>query len=165
MNTETTVEMKPYLLQFVGVYALCIVAIYLITTLLNFDAPSSMGMATLIAATAPVMQSFVNKEQRVPTRSERANFATLATVATLVIGVLIVILWSTVFQTNPLELLNATDTIGAGLGGGSILSAGFMVIALAAMAIAAVLSWVVVYFFSGFMANQTLKQIEKAKLK
>jgi len=71
----SSVSLQKYVIQFAGVYVLCNITIFAITTLFNFDVPSSMGIVTLIASTAPVMQSFVKREQRVPSSRERDFFS------------------------------------------------------------------------------------------
>lgn len=144
-------KMKRYVVQFAGVYILCNILVAAITYVLNFEVPSSMGIITLIASTAPVMQSFVKREQRVPTKSERSNFATFATLASLVLSAVVFLTLFAVYQVNPLDLM-------------SVLGIPFYAVA-ALLAFAVALSWIVIYFFSGFMAKQTLKQIEKANLK
>ncbi len=152
MDTRTSsVSLQKYVMQFAGIYVLCNIAIFTITTLLNFDVPSSMGVITLIASTAPVMQSFVKREQRVPSNRERTSFATLATAASLILSAMLAGIMLAVYQINPLALMDVFS---------------IPVWAVLAMVLfAIVLTWVVIYFFSGFMAKQTLKQIEKAKHK
>jgi hypothetical protein len=145
------VSMKNYMLQFVGIYILCSAAIILIPLFLNFEIPSSMGIVTLIAATAPVMQSFVKREQRVPTKAERRNFATLSTLVSLLLSAVLILGSLALYQVGPLEAIAALQIPA-------------WVIALIIL-ISGLLSWLVIYFFSGFMARQTMKQIEKAKLK
>jgi hypothetical protein len=152
MNASSgPVSLQKYILQFAGVYILCSIVIFAITSVLNFEVPSSMGIVTLIASTAPVMQSFVKRENRMPLKSERVNFASLATAVSLLLSVIFVAALCAVYQLNPLDVLQALE---------------IPLWAIAAMLLfAAGLSWVVIYFFSGFMAKQTMKQIEKAKLK
>lgn len=150
-GTENSFASQRYLLQFTAYYVLCIVAVVAITSLLKFDVPSSMGIITLIAATAPVIQGFVKRENRVPSKSERMKFATLATVITLILTALFIALWLAIYKANPFDLMQAM-AIPAW-------------VILAGALFAAVLSWVVVYFFTGFMSRQAMKQIEKAKSK
>jgi NhaP-type Na+/H+ or K+/H+ antiporter len=152
MNTTASeLSTKRYLLQFTGAYAVCVVLVILITTVLNFDVPNAMGIITVIAATTTVIQSFVKREGRVPTKTERVRFAVLATVITLIITALLVGLSLLIYQINPFDILRAE-------------SVPFWGVALIA-ALAAAITWVVIYFFSGFMAKQAMKQIEKAKTK
>ncbi len=145
------VSLQKYVIQFAGLYVLCNIAIFAITTLFNFDAPSSMGIVTLIASTAPVMQSFVKREQRVPSSRERVLFASMATAASLILSAVLAGIMLAVYQLNPLVVMDVFSIPAWAI--------------LATVVFAIVLTWVVIYFFSGFMAKQTLKQIEKAKLK
>jgi hypothetical protein len=152
MNTTANeLSAQRYLLQFTGSYVVCVVLVILVTTVLNFDVPNAMGIITVIAATTTVIQSFVKREGRIPSKNERVRFAALATVITLIITALLVGLSLLIYQVNPFDILR---TEGVPLWG---------VVLIAALA--AAISWIVIYFFSGFMAKQTLKQIEKAKLK
>lgn len=150
-GTENSFAGQRYLLQFTAYYVLCIAAVVAITSFLKFDVPSSMGIITLIAATAPVIQGFVRRENRVPSKSERMKFATLATAITLILTALFIAVSLAFYQVNPFDLMQAMAIPAWVIVAGALF--------------AAVLSWVVIYFFTGFMARQTLKQIEKAKLK
>jgi TRAP-type C4-dicarboxylate transport system permease small subunit len=97
------------------------------------------------------MQSFVKREQRVPTKAERRNFATLSTLVSLLLSAVLILGSLALYQVGPLEAIAALQIPA-------------WVIALIIL-ISGLLSWLVIYFFSGFMARQTMKQIEKAKLK
>jgi hypothetical protein len=151
LTNENTLAANRYLFQFIGAYVLCSAIIFAITTLLNFDVPSSMGIITLIASTAPVVQSFVKREQRLPSKGERARFALLATTASLALSALAVLAMLSVYSVGPMEAL---QTLGIPLWGAALLAV-----------IAILVSWLVLYFFTGFMSKQALKQIEKAKAK
>jgi hypothetical protein len=156
MQSETTpAKLTPYLLTFTGIYLLAIAAVFAITTLLNFEAPSAMGIVTLMVAVAPVMQSFVKKEGRVPTKRERVNFATGGTLLSIICSILAVIV--AVLALDGAAAMNDLVTLGL-----SELSAHPGLFAAIAAAVI-VVSWLVIYFSSGFTARNSLKLLAKAK--
>lgn len=146
--------MNQYLLRFTGIYALCCLALsaaaYFIPSL-----PNSLGIVALIAAVAPIGQMFARETGRVPTSGEKASFATLGTIASLAVSAVLFYIFAAI-EVGPGQVFAAIGAMmqQAGIGAG--------VVAII-LAIAVAVSWLVIYFFSGIMAKQTLKQLAVKK--
>jgi uncharacterized membrane protein (DUF485 family) len=144
-----------YILYFCGVYIICVIIMVVVSMLLQFDLPSSTGIIALIAALSAPVSSFVNNNQRVMTKRERARFSLGVGLASLVISFGFIALQKALIRgSNELDQLT-TEAAGDGLSP-AIIYAGIAGIAF-------ILTWVVTYFFAGFHANQTLKRLNKAK--
>jgi hypothetical protein len=76
-----------YIMQFSATYVLCILVVVLVAYVLEFDAPSAMGIIVLIAAMSPPIRSFVSDNRRVFDPRERARFATGVAFASLALNV------------------------------------------------------------------------------
>jgi small-conductance mechanosensitive channel len=149
------INLLPHVLQFCGTYVLCLVAIIIITTLLNFEIPSAMGIIALIAALSAPVVSFVKKSGRAFSTGERVRFATGVSLALIAIN-LILVLGQKLAGIGPdvfNELARALASEGISV---PVVIAGLVVFSF-------LLSWVVTYFFSGFMSRQQAKQRNKAK--
>lgn len=144
------VSLGKYVLQFTGVSLVCMAFVYAITTMLNSDLPRAMSIITLLASTFPTVDSFVKIQGRVMSKSERAKFAGLATLANLIVTAIVSAGFIAYNEVNPSDLL-ANSGISISL-------------LLGLLAIAASLAWAVIYVASGFMGTQSLKRLEKTKV-
>ena len=154
MPAETTkpVALLPYVLKFAALYALASIVVIVITTMLNFEIPSAMGIITLIATVAPIAQMFVTAEKRPMTNRERVRFATGDTVAVVLVTAALVTALSLAFGgLAALQELIATAKREA---------TPLIVAIVAGVTIA--LTWPLTYFCVGFQGRQTFKQLTKA---
>jgi hypothetical protein len=140
-------------LIFTGAYVLATALVMVITTLLNFDVPSAMGIIILVAVTGPVMQAFVSKEGRTMTGRERLIFAVGATLIALALSILFLV-GVLFYHGIPLSLGSIQAMVGIN---GPI--NGLVVLAIAAIAL--IVPVLVIYFTSGFMGRNALKQRNK----
>jgi hypothetical protein len=153
LDSPAAASLMRSFLIFSGAYVLATVVVMVITRLLNFDVPSAMGIIILVAITGPVMQAFVAREGRTMTSRERLIFAAGATLIALVLS--IVFLASMLFYYGiPLSLGSIQAMIGIN---GPI--NGLVVLAIAAVAL--IVPMLVIYFTSGFMGRNALKQRAK----
>jgi Kef-type K+ transport system membrane component KefB len=155
MTLENTmdkpVSLLPYFLQFIGVNIFCAILVALITYFLNFEVPNSMGIITLMASTSFAVQSFVRKQGRVLSRAERLRFAGLAVLANL----LFALVYAGAFMwASGINFEQGLQMLGLPLG--FLVLFGSIGVAITAL---------VVYFFSGFMGRQVVRQMAKAKAK
>jgi hypothetical protein len=141
--------MGRYLFQFTWVFLLLSVIVAVFFTLTNIDPPSAMGFITIMAASSAVGQTFGNKEGRVLTRGERATFATFASLIAIVASVAIFLVTMLIAGVGFSYAEFAAS-----------LSLGDMppVFLLIGLAIALVVSWLVIYFFMNFNARMALKK-------
>jgi uncharacterized membrane protein len=137
-------------LIFAGAYVLASAAVLLITSLLHFNPPSAMGIIILVAVTGPVMQAFVSAEGRTMTVRERLIFALGATLIALVLSLLILAAML-VYYGAPLSLESLKVMIGINEPINGML---FLLIG----AVALIVPFLVIYFVSGFMGRNALKQ-------
>jgi hypothetical protein len=151
----SNISLKRYIFQFCGAYIVCLLLVIGITTILQFDIPSSMGILTLMAALAMPISSFVKDTHRAFTKSERVRFATGVGASVIAMNfALIALMKIASFGPTMLDQLAAD----AGQDGVSLplLFGGIAIFAF-------VLSWIIAYFFSGFMSRQQVKQLTKIK--
>jgi hypothetical protein len=146
--------MNQYLLRFTGIYVLCCLALsiaaYFIPSL-----PNSLGIVALIAAVAPVGQMFARDKGRVPTSGEKASFATLGTLASLAVSAALFLAFVAI-EVGPSQAVPAIGALMQSAGVGPVFIAAVLAFAIA-------VSWLVIYFFSGMMAKQALKQLAAKK--
>jgi hypothetical protein len=154
--STANVSLTKYLWQFLGAYVVCILLIAAITYFLNFEAPSAIGMVALIASASPAGQTFVRTNNRAMTTGERARFALLATVASMLLS-LLMILGALAASGLPLSVAGFGEMMGFPEMDSGILSI--------ILGVGIVVSWVVIYFALGFIGRSTLKQMAKGKLK
>jgi hypothetical protein len=145
-------NLMKHVIQFCVAYAGCSVLVYAVTTMLNFDAPSSMGIISMMASTTYPIQSFVKDQQRAPTKSERSLFAFFTTLASLALSAVVFLGFMAVYQVGISDVLT-------GFGVAEVPAWVWGLIALFTVG----LSWVVVYFFSGFIAKQAMKRALNTK--
>jgi hypothetical protein len=152
--TPQPASMMSYALKFTGISILLSLLIVVITELLKFDVPSSMGIITLVAASAPVAQGFVTKNGRVMSKGERVSFATLGTIFSILASL---VLYTGFLKFSGVELTGATlnEAFGTTEIPWGILAA--------ILAFALVVSWVVLYFSTGWMCRSAMKRLEKAR--
>jgi hypothetical protein len=152
--TPQPASMMSYALKFTGISILLSLLIVVITELLKFDVPSSMGIITLVAASAPVAQGFVTKNGRVMSKGERVSFATLGTIFSILASL---VLYAGFLKFSGVELTAATlnEAFGTTEIPWGILAA--------ILAFALVVSWVVLYFSTGWMCRSAMKRLEKAR--
>ena len=149
------VSMMPYALKFTGISFLLSLLVIAITEILKFDAPSAMGIVTLIAAVAPVADGFVKKNERAMTKGERVSFAILGSIFSFLASL---VLFAGVMKFSGVELSMATlnELFGTTEIPWGILAA-LLVIAL-------LFSWLVIYFSSGWMCKTALKRLAKTRV-
>lgn len=157
MTTEATpqpISMLSHALKLTGISILLSLLLIVITEILNFDLPSSMGIITLIAAVAPVAQGFVAKNGRVMTKGERLSFATFGSIfsflASLVLFIGLMKFFGVEISVATLNQVFGTTEIPWG-------------ILAAILAFALVVSWLVIYFSAGWMCKGAMKRLEKAQ--
>jgi hypothetical protein len=143
------VSLTRYVLQFLGIYALGILATVGITMLLNFDPPSATGIILLVAASGGVAQSFVGKTGRVMLKPERVKLAAIATAVTTLMSALWV--WWAMSLDPSLQSEIAP----------MLQDKGFFPILVAIAVFVVILSWAVVYFTLGFFCKSALKRLQK----
>jgi hypothetical protein len=155
MTTEATLQpisMLSYALKLTGISILLSLLLIVITEILNFDLPSSMGIITLIAAVAPVAQGFVAKNGRVMTKGERVSFAAFGSIfsflASLVLFLGLMKFFGVEISVATLNQVFGTTEIPWG-------------ILAAILAFALVVSWLVLYFTTGWMCRGAMKRLSK----
>ena len=151
-TTPQPISMMSYALKFTGISTLLSLLVIVVTELLKFDAPSSMGIVTLIAAVAPVAHGFVTKNGRVMSKGERVSFATLGTIFSVLASL---VLYAGFLKFSGVELSVATfnDVFGTTEIPWGILAA--------ILAFALVVSWLVLYFSTGWMCRGAMKRLAK----
>jgi hypothetical protein len=155
MTNEATpqpISMMSYALKFTGISTLLSLLVVVITELIKFDVPSSMGIITLVAASAPVAQSFVTKNGRVMSKGERVSFATLGTIFSVLTS-LVVYAGFLKFSGVELSVATLNEVFGTTEIPWGILAA--------ILAFALVVSWLVLYFTTGWMCRGAMKRLSK----
>ena len=150
--TPQPISMMSYTLKFTGISTLLSLLVIIVTELLKFDAPSSMGIVTLIAAVAPVAHGFVTKNGRAMSKGERISFATLGTIFS-VLASLIVYAGFLKFSGVELSVATLNEVFGTAEIPWGILAA--------ILAFALVVSWLVLYFSTGWMCRGAMKRLSK----
>lgn len=157
-DTATPTGMLKYALVFGLVLLCCQVAVVVVTSMLQVDAPSSMGIIVIMASLAFVAQKFVMDHKRPLLSSERLRLATLGAVVTVAVAA--------AFQALAAALLNIAGeqdalrevirelTIGS-------TSPAFAFALLAALTF--VLAWIVIFASVGFMTRGALKRLDRGK--
>ncbi len=145
-------NLAKYVLQFCIAYLGCSALVFAVTTIFDFEAPSSMGIVSLLASTTYPMQTFVKTEQRVPTKSERVQFSVFATLASLALSAALFLGLMAFYQLNFLDMLTA-------FGVTDVPTTVWLLIAVFILC----LSWAVIYLFSGVTAKMAMKQALKTK--
>ena len=150
--TPQPTSMLSYALKLTGISTLLSILVIVITELLKLDVPSAMGIITLVAATAPVAQGFVTKNGRVMSNSERVSFATLGSIFSILASL---VLFAGFAKFSGVELSAATlnEVFGTTEIPWAIL-AGILAFAL-------VISWLVLYFTTGWMCKGAMKRLQK----
>lgn len=158
-ETNPSVALTKYFIQFSAIYVLCTLIVVLATSLLDFDVPSAMGIIVLLAAVSSPIKSFVNDQKRVFTLGERLRFSTGIAFASLVLNVafagLFVYIASAYFgERNPLidviheaKLQGFTSTQVLGL------------VALLWWCV----SWIIAYLFAWFSAKSWHRKLSSAQ--
>jgi hypothetical protein len=146
------ISMMSYALKFTGISTLLSLLVAFITELLKFDAPSAIGIITFIAASAPVAQGFVTKNGRVMSKGERVTFAILGSIFSL-IALLAFDAGLMVFSGVELSLATLNEMFGTTEIPWGILAA--------ILAFALVISWLVLYFTTGWMCRGAMKRLQK----
>ncbi len=155
MTKETMpqpISMMSYALKFTGISTLLSLLVIVITELIKFDVPSSMGIITLVAASAPVAQGFVTKNGRVMSKGERVSFATLGTIFSVLTS-LVVYAGFLKFSGVELSVATLNEVFGTTEIPWGILAA--------ILAFALVISWLVLYFTTGWMCKGAMKRLAK----
>jgi hypothetical protein len=146
------ITMLPYSLKLAGISVLLSILLIVITMLTKIELPSAIGMITLIAATAPVAQGFVTKNSRIMSKGERVSFATLGSIFSLLASLILSAAFLSFSGVElSLEMLNAVL--------GSLETPWRMLAAIFAAALA--ISWLVLYFCTGWMCKSAMKRLEK----
>jgi hypothetical protein len=154
MTTTNETPAHLSLSQFTMAYVFCLLAIIGVTTLLKFEVPSAMGIISLMAAASAPAQSFVMKHQRVPTKSERNSFAIGATLISIVLSLALtaVALYATAGMEGFDWVRSEIEKVWNELP--------WLVALLPLLTL--LISWLTVYFGSGFIARQGLKAVKRA---
>ena len=155
MTNEATplpISIMSYALKFTGISTLLSLLVIVVTELLKFDAPSSMGIVTLIAAVAPVAQGFVKKNERVMSKGERVSFAILGSIFSLLTSLLMFAGFAK-YSGVELSIASLNEMFGT-------TEIPWAIIAVI-LAFAFVLSWVVLYFSTGWMCRSAMKRLAK----
>jgi hypothetical protein len=150
--TPEPVSMLSYALKFTGITFLLTLLVVVITELLKFDVPSSMGIITLVVSAAPVAQGFVAKNSRVMSKGEHVSFATLGTIFSVLASL---IMYAGFLKFSGVEL--SIETLNQAFGTTEIPWA----ILAAILAFALVVSWLVLYFSTGWMCKSAMKRLAK----
>jgi hypothetical protein len=146
MTTTPPISMTPYVKQFALVLLFCTVILVLVQMFL-VELPSAMGIITIMAAGGVPIQKFAADHQREMQKSERVSFATLGSVLAIVLSAAFFLL--AIFLTGGLA--------GLGLGDMPLWFLPLMFV------ISFVISWLVLYFETGFMVKMALKNLAKQK--
>jgi MFS family permease len=143
---EPAAPLGKYVLIFTGYVLLCALIIMALPHLFAIELPSSMGIATTIAATGATVQHFVAKERRAITKAERRKLALHATLASFAL--------SAVF----IGIAAAMAGFSVALPELAAIPAWLWVVLLA---IGVALSWVLIYFLSDFLTRAAVKRLAK----
>lgn len=146
----------PAIVRFTMAFILCVAVIYLITALLKFDIPGSMGIITLVVALAPAFDVFARATGRVMAGGERLRFSASAAAIALLVNV------ATLMIQAYLAFGSVSfGNLGAMLGlGRARLDLSIVAIGLAA---GFVVAFLITYVSAGFMGRSALKRLAKAK--
>jgi hypothetical protein len=136
------------LLVFLGLSAL----IGVVVTLLNFEAPSAMGIVALMCATSAPVTSFVNTIGRGMTKGERVRFASLGALITSIASILVTVGILYVFGGD--DIFAKIEAEARGLWA----ELPWLAIALPFIALAA--AWVAIYLGSGLFNKQAVLALE-----
>lgn len=88
MNTE--VAIFPYVVRFGIAYAVTLIVLAIITSILGLDGGAGSSMGALIAAVAVAASKFVKDHERVPTSAERKKLTWASLAASLVVSVVLI---------------------------------------------------------------------------
>jgi hypothetical protein len=150
-NTRKT-NLLPYVLQFCGLYLLYLVIVIAVTTLLNFEIPSAMGILAFIVALSTTVASFVKQSGRGLMTGEKLRFATGVSSSLLAMNVILVFLQKLMGNGSDVFNALARELASEGIS---------MPVAIAGLAVFTfLLSWIVTYFLSGFMGLYQVKKVE-----
>lgn len=150
--TPQSISMLSYALKFTGISILLSLLVIAITELLRFDAPSSLGIFTLVVAVAPVAQGFVTKNGRVMSKGELVSFATLGSIFSLLASLVLFAGFMKFSGVEP-SLAALNEVFGTTEIPWGILAA--------ILAFALVISWLVLYFCAGWMCKGAMKRLAK----
>ena len=149
VRTDEPISLAKYYGQFAMFYILATLATIAMVKLLKFEIPSSMGIIVMMTAAGGPMTSFVQTTKRLPTKGERARYAT----GTTVIGLLL----SLAILAVAAYAMGGTEDINYFVGEAQKLWNDEPMLAAALPFISFFVSWLVVYFGSAFFAKQVLK--------
>jgi hypothetical protein len=146
--------LMPFVLQYAAAFAFLSILAILFFALTNIESPSAMGLIAAMASLAIPANSFVKKTRRAMTTRERALFATLATLAIVIVSIAL-----TVGMLALSGLPVSFEGLGqlAGIGSGEIETDILGYIMLGVL----VLYWVVIFFGMAWMCRSSLKQFER----
>jgi hypothetical protein len=150
------VSLWPHVLQFAGIFALLSIAVSLFFGLIGYDAPSAMGIITVMVSLSPVGASFVKKYGRVMTTGERALFAVLALVATFAVTLVMLVVFL-MLAGLPVSMQGFGQVVDIPAIGGDV----FAYIMLGV----AVLYWLIIFFGMIFACRTGMKQLERQQAK
>jgi hypothetical protein len=152
--TSQPVSMLPYALKFTGISILLSLFVVLVTELVSFDVPSSMGIVILVVVASVVVQGFVAKNSRVMSTSERLSFSTLGTIFSFLSSL---IFYAGFMKFAGVEISAAT--LSQVLGTSEIP----WTILAAVLAFAFVITWLTLYFSTGWMCRSAMKRLGKTQ--
>jgi hypothetical protein len=150
------VALMPYVLQLLGVFLLGSIIVTAFSLLTGIEIPNAMGIILMMAALSPVASSFTKKTERVMTTGERAKFAVLGTIATLLLSLVLLFVMLAISGV-PMSVNGLSQAFGVG--------SDFLLFALIVLAVSLIVSWLVIYFGMGAACRMMMKQLEKAKSK
>ena len=151
--TPTPAPLARYILQLIGIAGLLIAISIAVSIFFNFDLPRSTDIIALIASTAAVGQSFARKQGRAMAKGERLRFANLGTLISVALtwGIIFLALFFLIGSFSP-------TVIAQGMGLTKLPPLWLLALL---QAVAALITWLVLYFGLGFFGRQMVKQMKK----
>lgn len=152
-STSAT-RLMPFVLQYAAAFAFLSILAILFFAITNIESPSAMGIIAAMASLAIPANSFVNKTRRAMTTRERAVFATLATLAIVMVSIALTV-GMLMISGLPVSFQGLGQLAGIGSAeiGTDIL--GYIMLGVL------VLYWVVIFFGMAWMSRSSLKQLER----
>ncbi len=151
--TPTPAPLARYLWQFTGLFVLLTALAIAVPYIFNFDLPSATAIIVVMASAAAVGQNFARKEGRAMAKGERLRFANLGTLISMVLTL------GTIFLSLFFLIGSFSPAVIAQSMGLTELPPLWLLALL--QAVAALITWLVLYFGLGFFSKQMVKQMNK----
>ena len=144
------IKISPYVVRFSLAYAVALIAIALILTVLNLDSNSGTSMAALFTAVVFTIAKFVKDQKRVPTLSERKKLTWLSLMASFAVSLVLAV--GVIALTGQLSLIAQLPSVLEQLGGLMVVGAFVFITAIYSLTL---------WFSYGWFAKAQYRAMEK----